>query len=101
MSKRLQALASQRRALDAIYDARTVDRMVAEVDTAVLAGVGAVTFPRRGRPSLSGQPAPSPTLGFRVSPELKDSAEELAQQEGVTVSELARHALEVYIRKAG
>lgn len=101
MSKRLQQRASRQRVLDAKYDNATVDRLVAEVDEAAAQGGGKVSFPRRGRPSLSGRQAPSPTLGFRVSVELKDSAEELAIREGVTVSELARHALEVYIRKAG
>lgn len=84
-----------------VLDDETVDRIVAEVDEAVLAGRGTVSFPRRGRPSLTGRAASSPHVGFRVSPELRDEAEAIARARGVTVSALAREALEEYVKKAG
>jgi len=55
---------------------------------------------RRGRPSLNGQPAPSPHVGFRVSPELRERADALARSRGVTLSQLAREALEQYVKGA-
>ena len=84
-----------------VLDDETVDRIVAEVDDAVLARRGVVSFPRRGRPSLTGRPASSPHVGFRVSPELRDEAEAIARARGGTVSALAREALEEYVKKAG
>ncbi len=47
-----------------------------------------------GRPSLSGHPAVSPQIAFRVAPAVRDRAAEVAAREGKTVSELAREALE-------
>lgn len=47
-----------------------------------------------GRPSLSGEPARSPQIAFRVPAELRDRAAEVAKAEGKTVSQLAREALE-------
>ena len=75
--------------------------IVAEVEDAVLAGRGTTTFPRKGRPSLSGRAAASPHVGFRVSPELRDEAEAIARRRGLTVSALAREALQEYVKKAG
>lgn len=83
------------------YDDATVDRIVAEVDAAVDSGRGIVTYPRKGRPSLTGKPAASPSVGFRVTPELRAQAEDVARRRGVSVSELAREALEEFVRKAG
>jgi len=83
------------------YDDATVDRIVSEVEAAVVAGRGAVTYPRKGRPSLTGRPTASPSVGFRVTPELRAQAEDVAKRKGVSVSALAREALEEYVRKAG
>lgn len=47
-----------------------------------------------GRPSLSGAPARSPQIAFRVPPEVRHRAERAAADEGKTVSQLAREALE-------
>lgn len=55
---------------------------------------------QRGRPSLTGEPAASPHVGFRVSPELRRHADALARQQGITLSQLARDALEQYVRGA-
>jgi hypothetical protein len=47
-----------------------------------------------GRPSLSGKAARSPQIAFRVAPEVRARAAEVAAVEGKTVSQLAREALE-------
>jgi predicted HicB family RNase H-like nuclease len=47
-----------------------------------------------GRPSLSGEPMHSPQITFRVPPEIRRRAAEVAASEGKTVSQLAREALE-------
>lgn len=83
------------------FDDATVDRIVSEVEAAVESGRGSVTFPRKGRPSLTGHPSPSPSVGFRVTPELRAQAEDVARRKGLSVSELAREALQEYVRKAG
>lgn len=51
----------------------------------------------RGRPSLSGQAAHSPQVSFRVAPDVRTKAEQVAHREGKTVSQLAREALERYL----
>lgn len=53
------------------FDDATADRIVAEVEAAVVSGRGSVTFPRKERPSLTGNPTTSPSVGFRVTPELR------------------------------
>lgn len=59
-----------------------------------------VTFPRRaGRPSLTGRRAVSPQVTFRITPELRERAEQLTTERGTTVSRLAREALEDLIRR--
>ena len=49
---------------------------------------------RAGRPSLTGEAAASPRITFRIAPSTRDRAAEIAAQEGKTVSQLAREALE-------
>jgi hypothetical protein len=51
---------------------------------------------RVGRPSL--QEGISPRVSFRIGQGLYDAAHTRAEQEGRTVSELAREAMERYIR---
>jgi predicted HicB family RNase H-like nuclease len=51
-----------------------------------------------GRPSLAGSSGTSPRLSFRVTRDLYDNATQRAQREGKTLSELARDALEHYVR---
>lgn len=53
-----------------------------------------------GRPSLSGEPARSPQIAFRAPPELRERAERAAADEGKTVSQLAREALEARLGTA-
>lgn len=56
--------------------------------------VSAEPAPRVGRRSLAGGTGVSPVIAFRLSPELRAEAERVAAQEGCSLSELARHALE-------
>lgn len=49
---------------------------------------------RGGRPSLSGRAAHSPQIAFRVPAEVRDRASQVAADEGKTVSQLAREALD-------
>lgn len=51
---------------------------------------------RRGRPSLD--QGTSPRVTFRMSAELQERARHRAEQEGKTLSELARDALAEYVR---
>ena len=82
-------------------DDATAAKLIAEVERAVDEGRGKVAYPRKGRPSLTGKPSASPSVGFRITPSLRAQAERLAKRRGTSVSALAREALEEYIRKAG
>jgi predicted HicB family RNase H-like nuclease len=53
---------------------------------------------KAGRPSLTGASALSPRVSFRVTPEVRDRAAAIATEEGKTISELAREALEARVR---
>ena len=44
--------------------------------------------------NASGQPAASPQIAFRVTPDIRQRAADLAAREGKTISQLAREALE-------
>ncbi len=50
-----------------------------------------------GRPSLSGQPAHSPQIGVRVSPDVKRRLEVRAHREHTSVSAVIRDAIEAYV----
>jgi len=47
-----------------------------------------------GRPSLSGASTRSPQIAFRVPAEIRDQAAQAAAEEGKTISQLAREALQ-------
>jgi len=51
-----------------------------------------------GGKSLSGGSEHSPRVQFRVPENLRTQAERVAEDEGVSLSALARHALEDYLR---
>lgn len=51
----------------------------------------------RGRPSLTGAGQHSPRVSFRIPASERELAERVAEQEGKTVSTLAREALERYL----
>ena len=73
---------------------RRVDRAYAE---RALAEVEEDIARRAGRPSLTGKSEHSPHVSFRITPELKARAEQAAREQGTTVSNLAREALEQYL----
>ncbi len=56
-----------------------------------------ITYP--GRPSLTGGRGHSPQVTFRLPEQLHREAVDAAEREGVTVSALAREALERYLRQ--
>jgi predicted HicB family RNase H-like nuclease len=53
---------------------------------------------RGGRPSLSGKSQHSPQVSLRVSPETRSKLEGIAAARQVTVSEVAREAIEQYVK---
>lgn len=53
---------------------------------------------RVGRPSLTGRAQVSPRIAFRVRPEVRTRAAQIAKSEGKTVSQLAREALEERVK---
>ena len=52
---------------------------------------------RGGRPSLSGKARHSPQVSLRVSPETRSKLEGIAAERHVSVSEVAREAIEQYV----
>lgn len=75
-------------------------QIVGEVEADIEAGSFTVSYPRRGRPSLTGKHETSPSVGFRLTPELRAQAERIAKDRGISVSALARQALEEFLRNA-
>lgn len=53
---------------------------------------------RVGRKSLGGERGTSPRVNFRMTQELQARAQARAEREGKTVSEIAREALEQYVK---
>ncbi len=47
-----------------------------------------------GRPSLTGTAVSSPQIAFRVTPAVRERANRIAAEQGKTLSQLAREALE-------
>jgi predicted HicB family RNase H-like nuclease len=69
---------------------RSGRRLTSKVAEEIVEGIQRTS----GRPSLSGEPTRSPQIAFRVPPEVRVRAAEVAAAEGKTVSQLAREALE-------
>jgi hypothetical protein len=53
---------------------------------------------RVGRKSLGGAPGKSPRVNFRMTSQLQARAQQRATREGKTVSQIARDALEQYVK---
>lgn len=53
---------------------------------------------RVGRKSLAGADGVSPRVNFRMTAELQVRAQARAEKEGKTISEIAREALEQYVK---
>ena len=64
------------------------------------AGAGYELTPskRVGRKSLAGADGVSPRVNFRMTAELQARAQARAEKEGKTISEIAREALEQYVK---
>lgn len=83
--------------VEVVRDSR--GRRITEADAARIAEETLAQVGRRpGRPSLTAAGQRSPQIAFRVSADVRRLAEQRAAAEGRTVSELARHALEQYVR---
>jgi hypothetical protein len=65
------------------------------------AAVEALRIARPGRPALGAVGQHSPRVSFRVPEQVRRQAERRAAAEGRSVSEIARDALERYLRDAG
>ena len=54
---------------------------------------------RRGRPSVTGAEAHTPSLSVRVSPTTRAALEEIAAAQGRRLADVTREAFEEYIRR--
>ncbi len=54
---------------------------------------------RRGRPSVTGEEAHTPSLTVRVSPTTRAALEEIATAQGRRLADVSREAFEEYIRR--
>lgn len=84
--------------LDATVVRDSRGQRITEADAARIAEDTLAELRRPGRPSLSGAGQKSPQIAFRVSAEARQMGEQRAREEGRTLSELARHAFEQYVR---
>ncbi|KAA9379349.1 ribbon-helix-helix protein, CopG family [Microbispora cellulosiformans] len=71
---------------------------MSDVHRAIDEGRVPVPTGRPGRPSLTGSSTHSPRVSFRVPEELRERAKARAEQEGKSVSALAREAFEQFLR---
>jgi hypothetical protein len=62
------------------------------------AGYDLTPSKRVGRKSLAGADGASPRVNFRMTAALQARAQARAEKEGKTISEIAREALEQYLR---
>ena len=53
----------------------------------------------RGRPSVTGESARTPSLTVRVPPETRTALEELARAQGRRLAEVSREALDEYVSR--
>ncbi|GGO00992.1 hypothetical protein GCM10011574_08290 [Microbispora bryophytorum] len=88
-----------------IYDAKGnlitdeyVQDAINDVHRAIDEGRVPVPTSRPGRPSLTGEGTHSPRVSFRLPEELRERAKARAEQEGKSVSALAREAFEQFLR---
>jgi hypothetical protein len=71
--------------------------LVAELAREAEAGYDLTRARRVGRRSLTGGDGKSPRINIRLTTDLHERATKRAQDEGVTLSELAREALKEYV----
>ena len=75
------------------------ERMAAEFEKADLDFANAEYPRRRGRPSLTGRAERSPQITFRVDDDMLQRASHVAQRDGLSLSALARRALDAYLSR--
>jgi len=73
------------------------ERMAAEFEQEDLDFTDAEYPRRRGRPSLTGRAERSPQITFRLDDDMLQRASQLAHRDGVSLSALARQALDAYL----
>jgi hypothetical protein len=54
---------------------------------------------RRGRPSVTGAGARTPSLTVRVPPQVRDALESIADKQGRRLADVSREALEQYVER--
>jgi hypothetical protein len=54
---------------------------------------------RRGRPSVTGASARTPSLTVRVPPQVRDALESIAGAQGRRLADVSREALEQYVER--
>lgn len=74
------------------------DELAEELADEAEAGYELTETKRVGRKSLAGSRGSSPRVNFRMTAELQARAQARAEREGKTVSEIAREALEQYVK---
>ncbi|MEU8194535.1 Arc family DNA-binding protein [Microbispora amethystogenes] len=72
---------------------------ISDVHRAIDEGRVPVSTSRPAHPSLTGARTHSPRVSFRVPEELRERAKARAEQEGKSVSALARKAFEQFLRE--
>jgi hypothetical protein len=83
-----------------VLDQRRLMADQGKADTGSAAGAKRSGKKRAGRPGLGGQGDNSVQIAFRVIPGVRNRAKEVADREGLTVSQLSRKALKQYLDKA-
>ena len=78
--------------------APVTDEIAEQLADEAEAGYDLTPSKRVGRKSLAGADGSSPRVNFRMTAELQSKAQARAQKEGKTISEIAREALEQYVR---
>ncbi len=74
------------------------DELAEQLADEAEAGYQLTPAKRVGRKSLGGTDGASPRVNFRMTAELQARAQARADREGKTVSEIAREALEQYVK---
>lgn len=74
------------------------DELAEQLANEAEAGYDLKPSKRVGRKSLAGTDGVSPRVNFRMTTQLQARAQARAEQEGKTISEIAREALEQYVK---
>lgn len=74
---------------------RLTEKLAGEMAERALAEVAR----RRGRPSVTGAGARTPSLSVRVPSEVRDALESIADKQGRRLADVSREALEQYVER--